>query len=268
MNAIEVLEHFLSQADWVDRGDTVDRIIMGDPHRQVRRAMVTWISSLQAVTEAVEGGFDLLITHEPTFYDHYDHRADQARIEESEVAARKKRLIEEVGLVIVRIHDVWDRFPLVGIPWAWAAFLGLGDQPAATDRTRYQHRYDIKPITVDALAARLAAKIATIGESHVQVVSDGRQKVSRIGIGTGCVCNIDVFREMGCDLSVVCDDGSCYWREIQRAADAGHPVIRVNHGTAEEPGMVTLARYVNDHLPGLEAVHLRHGSCFRLVGAS
>ena len=47
--------------------------------------------------------------------------------------------------------------------------------------------------------------------------------------------------------------------------DIGHPVIRVNHGTSEEPGMVTLTRYINEHVPGLTAEHIPHGSSFRLV---
>lgn len=54
---------------------------------------------------------------------------------------------------------------------------------------------------------------------------------------------------------------------FQRAGDAGHLAIRVNHGTSEEPGMVTLTQYINDHLEGLQAEHLLHGSTFRLVGA-
>ena len=72
---------------------------------------------------------------------------------------------------------------------------------------------------------------------------------------------------MGCDLSIVCDDGSSYWHGLQLAEDAGHPVIRVNHGTSEEPGMVTLTQYVNDTFDGVTAEHLPHGCSFRLVGA-
>jgi len=97
------------------------------------------------------------------------------------------------------------------------------------------------------------------------VTGDGSQLVSKIGTGTGCGCNLDVYREIGCDCSIVCDDGSCYWAGIQMAEDADHPVIRVNHGTSEEPGMMTLTQYINDNLD-LQAEHLPHGSTFRLVG--
>ncbi|TFG71000.1 MAG: hypothetical protein E4H27_05390 [Anaerolineales bacterium] len=71
---------------------------------------------------------------------------------------------------------------------------------------------------------------------------------------------------MGCDCSIVCDDGSLYWASIQRADDGAHPVIRVNHGTSEEPGMVTLTQYVNNYIDGLDAEYIPHGCSFRLVG--
>jgi putative NIF3 family GTP cyclohydrolase 1 type 2 len=97
------------------------------------------------------------------------------------------------------------------------------------------------------------------------VTGDGRQIVSRVGIGTGCASDVHVYREMGCDVSIVSDDGSIYWREIQQASEAGHPVIRVNHGTSEEPGMVSLTKYINEHIEGLTAEHLPHRCIFRIV---
>ncbi len=128
-------------------------------------------------------------------------------------------------------------------------------------------RYDIAPVALEVFARRVAAKTATIGEPAVQVVGDPQQMVSKVGIGTGCYCQPAAFQQLGCDVSITCDDGNWYWREIQCAADAGHAVIRVNHGTSEEPGMVTLAAYVRRTFAGIEVEHLPHGSCFRLVGS-
>lgn len=99
------------------------------------------------------------------------------------------------------------------------------------------------------------------------MVGDLKARVSKIGLGTGCACTISVFYEMGCDVSIVCDDGSCYWRDIQWAEDTAHSVIRVNHGTSEEPGMATLTEYINRNLTGVRAEHLAHGSSFALLGA-
>ena len=263
MRALDINRHFLSLASWVDPAQTVDRIIIGDTEKEVRRVLVSWIASFQAVRAAVERGCDLLMTHEPTFWVHAN---EMANLEKSEIAAAKRSFIEDNGLVVLRNHDVWDRMPEIGIPWAWASYLGMTTPPAAIGAAGYQHRYDIEPLPLGEFAARVAERTAAIGEPFVQVVGDGDQFVSKIGVGTGCGCDIRTFQAMGCDASIVCDDGSCYWSVIQRAADEGHPVIRVNHGTSEEPGMVTLTQYINQRLPGLRAEHLPHGSTFRLVG--
>jgi len=267
MKVNEILEHFLSRAPWVDRTKTVDRVIIGNPDKAVRRVLVTWMPSLEAVEKAVAGGYDLLMCHEPVFYDHWDYKERPGQIASTEIGARKKALIERAGLVIERNHDVWDRMPEVGIPYAWADFLGFGRAPVRMGGANYMHRYDIEPVTMGELARRVAARTATIGEPFVQVVGDDDLVVNKIGIGTGCATDPAVFRSMGCDLSIVTDDGTSYWREIQRAADEGHPVIRVHHGTSEEPGMVTLRRYVNERLPGVRADHLPHRPVFRTVGA-
>jgi len=265
MRAAEILDHFLSRAPWVDRERTVDRIIIGDPDKDVARVLVTWMPSLAAVRAAIDGGYDMLMCHEPTFYDHLDQREAPERITGTEVGARKKALIDGAGLVIMRNHDTWDRWPDVGIPFAWADFLGFGREPVAKGARDYMHRYDIDPVSVDDLAQRIAARTATVGEPFVQVVGDGNRVVGKVGIGTGCASDPAVFQSMGCDVSVVSDDGTAYWAQIQRADDEGHPVIRVHHGTSEEPGMVTLTQYVNENLP-VSADHLPHVPVFRTVG--
>jgi putative NIF3 family GTP cyclohydrolase 1 type 2 len=264
MKAIDLQNHFISLADWIDPFSTVDKIIIGNPDKEIHNIMVTWISSFSTIRTAVENGFDMVITHEPTFW----HDNELMVVDKSEIRLHKKRYIDENGLVILRIHDVWDKMPEIGIPWAWARFLDLGDTPDSIGNTGYQHRYDIEPIELNELAKAIAKKTESLGEPYIQVIGDGSCKVSRIGIGTGAACDIDVFQQMGCDVSIVCDDGVLYWSDIQRAADAGHPVIRVNHGTSEEPGMITLTEYINENFRNVKAKFYPHGSCFRLVGAN
>ncbi len=265
MKAIDIVEHFLTRADWVNRGSTADRIIIGNPDEDFERCLVTWMPSLGALRELAARGLRLMICHEPTFW--YG-KTDVPPAEDDLFGGEKVAFIREQGITIVRNHDCWDRWPEIGIPWAWARFLGLGERPAAVSADAYLHRYDIEPVPLGVYARRVAERCAPIGEPQVQVTGDPVQPVSRIGIGTGCGCDIPAYVQMGCDCSIVCDDGSCYWAGIQGAEDIGHPVIRVNHGTSEEAGMVTLTQYINEHLTGLRAEHLPHGCTFRLVGAN
>ena len=262
MRVSDILEHFLSRADWVDRLSTVDRVIAGDPDADVDRCLVTWMPSSKALRYTVERGVRLLICHEPTFWNHRDDRptTDDPKTQE------KSAYILDHDIVILRNHDCWDRWPDVGIPWAWAGSLELGNRPKAVSPDKWQHRYDIEPLPLGAFAQRVAQQCEKLGEPFVQVIGDASQMVSRIGIGTGCGCKIAIYREMDCDCSIVCDDGSRYCGCIQHAKDLGHPVIRVNHGTSEEPGMVTLTKYINDNLGGLQAEHLPHSCAFSLIG--
>ena len=243
----------------MNREKTVDRIIVGDGDADFDRCMVTWMPSFAALRAMVAQDIHLLMCHEPTFWNHFDDEPTDDPQSQAKLA-----YIQEHDLVIVRNHDCWDRWPDVGIPWAWADFLGLDGDPVAFGADNYQHRYDIDPVPLDTFARHVAARCRELGEPLVQVTGDASQLVSRIGIGTGCGCDIAAFQAMGCDCSIVCDDGSIYWANIQRAEDFGHPVIRVNHGTSEEPGMVTLTRYINENIDGLHAEHFPHGSTFQV----
>jgi putative NIF3 family GTP cyclohydrolase 1 type 2 len=271
MKAINILNFFKSQAYWIDSAHTVDRIILGDPDKEIKRILVSWMSSIKAIEKSIAEGFDMLITHEPTFWVHAEELETIGKWDEGslkrETAFNKKALIERSGLVVLRNHDVWDLMPKVGIPWAWAAFLGFGCEPAAMNKPTDHHRYDIAPVTVDELAVQIAEKTSSIGEPAIEVFGNGKAIVSKVGIGTGCGCDVEVFRALGCDISIVCDDGSIYWRDIQWAEEINHPVIRVNHSTSEEPGMITLTKYINDNLPGLYAEHIPYRTMMKVVTA-
>jgi len=264
-----ILTHFRSLTHSVKPDDSVDRIIIGDPEKDVSRVGVTWMSTFAKVREAVARGCELLITHEPTFWIHANELATLEGWPHDSIkrqaADRKCRFIEENGLVILRIHDAWDAMPDIGIPWAWARHLGLHGKPVATTEHAFQQRYDIAPLTLDEFACRVASKTAALGEPAVQVVGPPDKVVSKVGIGTGCYCDLEKFQQMGCDVSIICDDSNWYWQWVQLAADNDHSIIRVNHGTSEEPGMITLTKYINDTLPVM-AEHIPHGSTFRLVG--
>ncbi|MCJ7797970.1 MAG: Nif3-like dinuclear metal center hexameric protein, partial [Thermoleophilia bacterium] len=234
----------------------------------VTRVGVTWMSTFAKVREAVARGCELLITHEPTFWVHANELETVASWPADSVkrqaADRKCRFIEESGLVILRIHDAWDAMPEIGIPGAWAKHLGFEGMPAAMIEPGFQQRYDIAPIALDQFARRVGERTALLGEPAVQVVGPPDKVVSKVGIGTGCYCDLEKFQQMGCDVSIICDDSNWYWQWVQFAADNDHCVIRVNHGTSEEPGMITLTKYINDTLP-VTAEHIPHGSTFRLV---
>ena len=257
MKLKDIRDHFHSRCDWVNPEKTWDQIAVGDPDRDIKTCLVAWTADFPAIRTAVDSGVDLLLIHEPIpgpdGLDKNQPKLDYAR---------------EHGLAVLRNHDGWDRWPDAGIPWAWGRFLGLGDKPAVIGGDRYLHLYDIEPVPFGQFVKQVASQTAKIGEPFVEINGDPDKLVSKIGVGTGCGCNIFTYMEMGCDCGILTDDGSSYWHHVQWAEDAGWPVIVVNHATSEEPGMMSLAQYVNDNIDGVTAKHLPQGCRFRLVGAA
>ena len=50
MKAIEIANHLLSLVNGIDTKDTVDKIIIGNPNKEIKSILVTWISSFEAVS--------------------------------------------------------------------------------------------------------------------------------------------------------------------------------------------------------------------------
>ena len=50
----DVVEHFLSRSPWVNPDRTVDRVIIGDPEKQIGKCVVTWMPSFKALRKMVE----------------------------------------------------------------------------------------------------------------------------------------------------------------------------------------------------------------------
>ena len=258
MKARELLDYFLSKAPWVDPENTVDKIIIGNPDKEISKILVVWQPSLATVRYAADNGYDAIMTHEPTFYIHRDELSTLESLPgnsvKKKIALEKKRLIESADLVVIRNHDVWDRFPQKGIPWAWAALMGLEGIPDGVAWEGYQHAYAIQPTSAMQFALQMKDRLPRKGE--MQFFGVGEKTVSRIGIGTGYACDLEYYYGMGCDCVVVCDDSFLHWRDIAPAVDMGIPVIRVFHSTSEDPGISWLAEYMRHEFTDMETDYL------------
>ena len=260
MNAKGLLEYFFQMSPWVDSNDTVDKVIIGDPEKPLSKILVVWQSSVKSIEHAIKGGYDALITHEPTFYAHSNELDYIDSLPEGsatkKAAIKKKCMIEEAGLVVIRLHDVWDRFPEYGIPSAWAKQLGIYSCPSIGARGDTQFMYTIPKTTVHDFAKRIAdsTKAKTC---EVQIYGDPKKEVTKVGIGTGCYCEIDYFAGLGCDLFVLCDDGALFWSDISRANDMDIPAIRVFHATTEENGFKMLSEYMRQQFKDIQTDHFQ-----------
>ena len=108
MKASELMEELLGLAER-RISPTVDTCKAGDPKKQVKRVGTCFIATPNVIARAAAWGADLLITHEPTYYDHWD---EQEGREQERVRSIKKTLIEQSGMVLWRWHDhLHERMP-------------------------------------------------------------------------------------------------------------------------------------------------------------
>ena len=249
----EMHEHFLSNAPWVDRKNTVDTIKAGDPSRQVKTVAVGWMSTIYDLQKAVELGCELFITHEPTFW---EHAAPEGKNRHTRGGQEKTELLSKSGLVVMRCHDAWDAWPGIGIRDGWASGLGLTREIVRSDDS-WSAMYEIEKTTLMEFAENVLKRVRTIGQDSVQVMGDPGRKISRPCVGVGCYTPKFDMLEKGADCFIGTFDGDWYyWETRERLVECGVGVITVEHGTTENWGMRNCASYVAKTWPELDVHYL------------
>ncbi len=259
MKAIDIKNHMQTIGTWVNWDKTCDRFITGDPETEVRGIAVAWQARTSALKQAVEMGCNLFITHEPVFYNHMD---DDERLFAQPHCKEKGLYIEQNRLVIFRCHDVWDQMPVVGIVDRWGAQLGLSEK---LNSDRFHSVYQSPVATLGELAKHVAEHTREIGQNAVQMVGEPDAPVNRVAIGCGAITRYETMTSLGADAIIGTDDGMNYWADGAWCLDRGIPLVIVNHCTAEEPGMKSLAQYVSEQFPGVPTHFIPQGCMYRTV---
>jgi len=255
MKAIELNQFLLNLMPDIPK-PTVDRVTAGDPDRVIKKIAVCWQPFRNAVAKAKKLGANVIVTHEPVFFDHWD--IDGHFKNDPETIA-KKQWIDKLGITIIRCHDVWDRMPEIGITPAWEKFLGLSD-PIKTNG--FARAYAIKKQSAAVFAKSFAAKIRKLGQKIVPFYGDPKRRISSVGIGTGCTGFFDILA-LGVDAVITVDDVVRSWTEGSYAESTGTPFFVVHHGISEEPGMVTLAAFLKKSFPDIPVTHIRQGCSYK-----
>ena len=108
------------------------------------------MATFDVLQRATASGANLIITHEPTFYNHLDVFTEIPQKENDPVLAEKLAFIKEHHLVVWRFHDHWHRRAPDGIEagmthaLSWEAF----------QDKQNQYFFTIPETTLEKLASR------------------------------------------------------------------------------------------------------------------
>ena len=223
--------------------ETVDTFKAGDPDTKVTGIAVTMMATFGVLQRAAASGANLIITHEPTFYNHLDDFTEIPQKQNDPVLAEKLAFIEEHHLVVWRFHDHWHKRTPDGIEAGMTNALGW----EAFQDKQNQYLFTIPETTLDKLAAVLKARL----ELHtMRVVGDPQMKVTRVALSPG---SAGMQREIGAlekpDIQLLITGESREWETVEYTADAisekkNKALIILGHIPSEQAGMEECTRWL------------------------
>ncbi|RPJ83820.1 MAG: NGG1p interacting factor NIF3 [Acidobacteria bacterium] len=238
--------------------DTVDTVKSGDPTRKLTGIVTTFMATYDVIRKAGDLGANLVITHEPTFY---NHRDETDWLRSDAVYQAKRRLLDEKGIVVWRFHDYWHAARPDGI--MTGVLKKLGWEPTGKERI-----FTIPAMSLRDLALSLKQKF---GSPSVRFVGNPNQSCRTVGLSPGAYGGgpqITLLSREPIDVLVCGEIAEWETSEYVRdavAAGKAKGLIVVGHVPSEEPGMEWLAEWLKPKLPGVKITHVPAQSPFNYV---
>src|SRR3984893_2945750 len=243
LHAREIFPRIQEQLGVPCEKETVDTFKAGDPDTKVTGIAVTMMATFEVLQRAAASGANLIITHEPTFYNHLDDFTEIPQKQNDPVLAEKLAFIKEHHLVVWRFHDHWHKRTPDGIEAGMTHALGW----EAFQDKQNQYLFKIPETTLDKLASFLTARL----ELHtMRVVGDPQMKVTRVALSPG---SAGMQREIGAlekpDIQLLITGESREWETVEYAADAvsekkNKALIILVHIPSEQAGMEECIRWL------------------------
>jgi putative NIF3 family GTP cyclohydrolase 1 type 2 len=255
----DIIETILATIPGTPYPDTVDVVKIGDPAQKVTGIAVTFLATYQVIEQAIQRGANLIITHEPTFYNHQDATG---WLEEDRVYQAKRRLLEEHQIVIWRFHDYLHS--LQPDPTTTGILRALDWTPYALPES--QNICHLPPRSLRDLVAEIKTKLNL---TTIRVVGEADMSCAKVGILVGACggeMHLQTFKEFELDV-LVC--GEIHeWETSEYVRDAlqlgqRKALIVIGHAPSEEAGMQEVIPWLQARVPDVPITFIPTGQPFR-----
>jgi putative NIF3 family GTP cyclohydrolase 1 type 2 len=243
--------------------DTVDTIKAGDPSTPVTGIVTTFMDTMEVLKEANRRGLNLVITHEPTFYNHRDSTAFFA---DDPVYKEKLAFIEQHHMVVFRLHD--EIHATAPDPFGVGLLEALGWQTYAKPDDPFH--VIIPPTKLEELAKTIQTKLKA---STMRVDGDPNLVVSHIALAPGAAgleTQVTALRPQEIELLIAGEASE--WETVEYVRDARvqgrhKALILLGHEVSEEPGMEKCTQDLRAVFPNMKVEHIPAGNPLWLPGA-
>jgi putative NIF3 family GTP cyclohydrolase 1 type 2 len=244
-------------ASW--RGPTVDTVKAGDLDTPVTGVATTFSATMDVLKKAAARGANLVIAHEPTFY---DHRDETAWLGDDPVLQEKLGFIAKHKLVVWRFHD--HAHAAAGQPDRVLQGMVKALGWEAHQNAARPHVFSRPEIRLEDLAREIRSRLAS---RTLRVVGDRDLRVSRLAFVPGAAprdVQVAAFRE---DVEAVVVGESREWETVLYAVDAAAQgrrkgLIVIGHDLSEEAGMRECADWLRGFVTEVPVEFLPAGEPF------
>ena len=239
---------------------TVDTFKAGNPADKVTGIATCMFADMKVLQEAVANNCNLIITHEPVFYNHLD---ETSRFDKDPVYQAKIKYINAHKLIIWRFHDYIHRMKPDGI---YAGIVErLGWKSNQTDSTMIH--YSFKPLKLSGFVSHLKSNFP--GDSF-RVIGNPDLMITGVALAVGAPGSdehILLLQDPNTQLLIAGEAPE--WETYQYVYDAqlegkNKAVIFLGHALSEEAGMNYCAQWLKGFLPKtLPIKYFINGSSFK-----
>lgn len=238
---------------------TCDTLKSGSGDTELKKVAVTMHATAKIIREAHEWGAQLIIVHEPTFYDHWDDKMENDPVTEAKAA-----LLEKTGMAVWRFHDHPHKKAVDLIREGNCRALGLTGE--IVDKGYYANVTLIPEQTVTV--RQIAERYRDLGGDNVRVCGNQDAVCKRIALAFGTPAGVwESLRSP--DIDLVLTGETCEWMLGEYARDAGDlgfnkALIILGHIVSEREGMKYLAEILQKKYAGqFETKYMECGEVYK-----
>ncbi|HAQ20235.1 MAG TPA: hypothetical protein DCR40_13550 [Prolixibacteraceae bacterium] len=241
--------------------ETVDTFKTGNPDDKVTGVAVSMFADMEILRQAVAKNCNLIIVHEPTFYNHLD-KTDM--LKGNPVYRAKNEYIKKHKLIIFRFHDHWHRTVPDGI------YVGmiekLGWKANQIDSSMLFFRFDEQ--TVGGFAQKLQVKLKG---SQLRIVGDPLMRFTNVAFAVGAPGSQSHIKLLTSEFTELLVAGEApEWETYEYVLDAyllgmKKAAIFTGHIPSEEAGMEYCATWMKTFIKEIPVIYLENGSAYSFV---
>lgn len=218
---------------------TVDVIKTGDPSTKVTGIVTCMFAPMEVLKKAVELNCNLIIVHEPVFYNHLDRTEQFAG---DPVYTEKRKYIDDHKLVIWRFHDYIHSLKPDGIDFGMARSMGLDKYKVNGEI----NRFIVPETTLEDFVKKLKD---VFPENAFNVVGDMKMKFTRVSFSAGAPGSAIHFSMLKGDTELLIAGEVPQWETYEYVRDAvsqgrKKAVVFLGHIPSEEAGMEYAAEWI------------------------